>query len=92
MELAAEAGRLADAAPRRAAARRRGRRPATPTTLEMAEALAGFHFPDDVWARVIYDLVIAAATGDRSLATLVAALVPIYFGRVGQLRHREPAR
>ncbi len=23
-----------------------------PSTLEMAEALAGFHFPDDVWARV----------------------------------------
>ena len=26
----------------------------------MAEALAAFHFPDDLWARVIYDLVLTA--------------------------------
>ncbi len=59
----------------------------------MADALAGFHFPDDIWARVIYDLVATAgrlerATGDaaaKASATLeryVAGLVPIYFGRV----------
>ena len=71
-----------------------------PTTHEMAEPLAGFHFPDDVWARVIYDLVVTTgrlerATGEqpprrRRPRALVAALVPIYFGRVGQLRRREP--
>jgi hypothetical protein len=49
----------------------------------MAEALAAFHFPDDVWARVIYDLVATARRPDAPLEKLVAALVPIYFGRVG---------
>ena len=48
----------------------------------MAEAVASFHFPDDVWARVVYDLVVAARTAS-DLEALVAALVPIYFGRVG---------
>ena len=49
----------------------------------MAEALAAFHFPDDLWARLIYDLVICARSEDPPIETLVAALVPIYFGRVG---------
>jgi hypothetical protein len=49
----------------------------------MAEALAGFHFPDDLWARVIYDLVLATRRAELETAALVASLVPIYFGRVG---------
>ena len=53
------------------------------TTFEMADAVAAFHFPDDLWARVIYDLVIAARDPRPSMESLVAALVPIYFGRVG---------
>ena len=52
------------------------------TTLEMADAVSAFHFPDDAWARVIYDLVVAARNPPLPLETLVAALVPIYFGRV----------
>ncbi len=59
----------------------------------MADALAGFHFPDDVWSRVIYDLVAAAGRLERgqrrgrrarpaTIDRYVAALVPIYFGRV----------
>jgi hypothetical protein len=55
----------------------------TATTLEMAEAVSAFHFPDDVWARVMYDLVITARDPKPSLESLVASLVPIYFGRVG---------
>ena len=83
LELAAEAGHLgrrrADAAgPRRRRGVRRRRRP-----LEMADAVAAFHFSDDLWARVVYDLVVAARDPKPSLETLVAALVPIYFGRVG---------
>ena len=82
MELANEAGRLADAARTRLGLG--GDVASTKaTTLEMADAVAAFHFPDDVWARVIYDLVIAARDPKPSLETLVAALVPIYFGRVG---------
>jgi hypothetical protein len=49
----------------------------------MAETLTAFHFPDDLWARVIYDLVLAVRRGDLEAGTMVAALVPIYFGRVG---------
>jgi glucosylglycerate synthase len=66
---------------------------AGPSTHDMADALAGFHFPDDLWARLIYDLVASAGRleatgggiGTKAQATLdryVAALVPIYFGRV----------
>jgi hypothetical protein len=54
------------------------------STAELAEALAAFHFPDDAWARVVYDLVVAARDADDDrLTAFVAALVPIYFGRVG---------
>jgi hypothetical protein len=82
MELAAEAGRLGDRA--RAKLGIGGDvASTTASTAEMAEAVSAFHFPDDVWARVIYDLVIAARDPRPSLETLVASLVPIYFGRVG---------
>ncbi len=82
LELAAEAGRLGDQA--RAKLGIGGDVASTSaSTLEMAEAVSAFHFPDDVWARVIYDLVIAARDPKPSIETLVAALVPIYFGRVG---------
>ena len=64
----------------------------TATTLEMAEAVAAFHFPDDLWARVVYDLVVAARDPQavardarrRARADLLRA------GR--ELRHREPQR
>jgi hypothetical protein len=80
--LAAEAGALGDAARTRLGLGGDGST-ATATTLEMAEALASFHFPDDLWARLIYDLVICARSAEPPIEGLVAALVPIYFGRVG---------
>jgi hypothetical protein len=49
----------------------------------MAEVLTGFHFPDDLWSRVVYDLVLATQAGEVPVDTMVAAVVPIYFGRVG---------
>jgi hypothetical protein len=82
MELATEAGKLGDAA-RTKLGLGEDVASASATTQEMAEAVSAFHFPDDVWARVIYDLVITARSPKRELETLVAALVPIYFGRVG---------
>jgi hypothetical protein len=82
LELAQEAGRRGDAARTRLGIG--GDVASTSaTTLEMAEAVSSFHFPDDLWARVVYDLVVAARDPKPSLETLVAALVPIYFGRVG---------
>jgi hypothetical protein len=80
--LAREAGKLVDSA--RARLGIGGENSSTSaTTLEMAEAVAAFHFPDDLWARLIYDLVIAARSTEPPIESLVAALVPVYFGRVG---------
>ena len=45
-------------------------------------AAAGFSFPDELWTRVIYDLIIAARRDPGAIDRNVAALVPIYFGRV----------
>ena len=80
--LAEEAGRLTDAA-RTKLGLGGDVASTTATTAEMADALSAFHFPDDVWARLIYDLVIAARRGDVAIEVMVAALVPVYFGRVG---------
>ena len=54
-----------------------------PSTAAVAEALASFAFPDDLWARVIYDLVVAARDDETAIAEMVAGLAPIYLGRVG---------
>jgi glycosyltransferase involved in cell wall biosynthesis len=82
LELAEEAGRLGDAA--RAKLGIGGDvASTTATTLEMAEAASTYHFPDDLWARIVYDLVLTARNPPHPLESLVAALVPIYFGRVG---------
>jgi hypothetical protein len=82
LELAAEAGTLGDAARSRLGVG--GDAASTSaTTLQMADAVSTFNFSDDLWAKVVYDLVVAARDPQPSLETLVAALVPIYFGRVG---------
>jgi len=44
-----------------------------------------FNFPDDLWARVVYDTAIAYHAGKAPIDELVAALVPLYFGRVASL-------
>jgi glucosylglycerate synthase len=80
--LAEEAGRIADAAGARLGIGGEGQAVQV-STAEMADALAAFHFPDDLWARVVYDLVVATGRGDVPTEQMVAALVPIYFGRVG---------
>jgi hypothetical protein len=48
----------------------------------MASAATGFNFPDELWARVIYDLVVTARDQPDRLEAFVTALVPVYFGRV----------
>ena len=80
--LAREAGKLVDAARARLGIAGEGSSTSV-TTLEMADALAAFHFPDDLWARLIYDLVVCARSEEPPIENLVAALVPVYFGRVG---------
>jgi hypothetical protein len=44
-----------------------------------------FVFPDEAWARVVYDVCVAAHRRILSIDRLVAALVPLYFGRVAGL-------
>ena len=80
--LAKEAGKLVDAARARLGIGGDGSS-SSASTVEMAEALSAFHFPDDLWAKLIYDLVVCARSAEPPIETLVAALVPIYFGRVG---------
>lgn len=46
---------------------------------------ATFTFPDETWAHVIYDTILAQHAGRLSVEHLVAALVPLYFGRVASL-------
>ena len=53
----------------------------TPTAVEDVE----FHFSDELWARILYDLAIASRGETMSMDHIVAALVPIYFARVASL-------
>jgi hypothetical protein len=46
---------------------------------------SGFHFSDELWARLVYDMCVANRDGAVSTEKLVAALVPVYFGRVASL-------
>ncbi len=80
LELAAEAGRLGDTARARLDMDAPGA--ATPTTAQMAASLSEFHFPDDLWARTVYDMVVAARRDPDGVDRMVAAFVPVYFGRV----------
>jgi hypothetical protein len=88
--LAKEAGEMAEAAAHRLGLDAESGEGSTgrsglPSTDELSDAVAGFHFPDDLWARVFYDLLVTSSFGDIPLERLVAAFVPIYFGRVGRL-------
>ncbi len=89
LALAGAAGTLAEAAAHRLGLGRESGRGSAgdrlPSTDELSDAVAAFHFPDDLWARVFYDLLVSASFGDVPVERLVAAFVPIYFGRVGSL-------
>jgi glucosylglycerate synthase len=80
MALAEEAGRVADHV--RAALDLDAPGQERPNTKAMADAAAAFAFPDGTWARVMYDLVVSAREAPDRLDAHVAALVPVYFGRV----------
>ncbi len=53
----------------------------TPTTIDEA----AFNMPDETWARVVFDMAVAHHARVLPLERLVAALVPLYFGRVASL-------
>jgi hypothetical protein len=77
--LAQDAGRVA--ATVRAERTAAGDGAPVPDTIATATAAAAFSFPDDLWVRVIYDLVVAARDQPDRLDDHVLALVPVYFGR-----------
>jgi hypothetical protein len=54
----------------------------TMSAASRAAAAAAFSFPDELWTRVVYDLIIAARRDPGAIDRNVASLVPIYFGRV----------
>jgi hypothetical protein len=82
MGLAAEAGTTAATLAERAGGSEAAPGGMASSTATQAEVAAAFSFPDDLWARTIYDLVMAACRAPGALDRHVAALVPIYFGRV----------
>jgi hypothetical protein len=88
MGLAEEAGVVADTV-RAAVNLQPGAAP--PTTAAMAAAASAFAFPDALWARVIYDLIITAREQPDRLEAFVTSLVPVYFGRVASavIENRE---
>jgi hypothetical protein len=53
----------------------------TPTTVEDSR----FGFPDETWARLIYDACLAARGRVLPMERLIASLIPLYFGRVAGL-------
>lgn len=83
LELAAEAEEVATSVRDRLGLEGPGAE--TPPTAVMAGAAAAFMFPDDLWARIVFDLIIAARREPEKLDARVAALVPVYFGRVASL-------
>ncbi len=89
MNLAEEAGKTAETV--QAAVAKDGSGSGAPSTASMAAAAAGFAFPDALWARVVYDLVVTARDRPERLDAYVASLVPVYFGRVASavIENRE---
>jgi hypothetical protein len=51
----------------------------------IASETGPFTFPDELWARVIYDCAVAHHDRVVPLDKLIAALIPMYFGRVASL-------
>jgi hypothetical protein len=46
---------------------------------------SGFSFPDETWARVIYDMALAHHARKLPLDQLIGSMIPLYFGRVASL-------
>jgi glucosylglycerate synthase len=53
--------------------------------LDIAVEQSGFHFPDETWARVVYDMALSYHNRRLDLDRIVASLIPLYFGRVASL-------
>jgi glucosylglycerate synthase len=89
LDLAEQAGRVADTV--RSALDLDAPGASGVSTAQMAAVATGFSFPDALWARVVYDLVITARDQPDRLDGFVAALVPVYFGRVASavIENRE---
>ena len=85
-----DAGKLVDAGPDPARDRRATGSRRRATTAEMAEALSAFHFPDDLWARLIYDLVDRGPLERAADRAARRRARPDLLRAGRQLRDREP--
>ncbi|HUG48455.1 MAG TPA: glycosyl transferase family 2 [Candidatus Limnocylindria bacterium] len=52
---------------------------------EASVVTSKFNIPDEIWARVIYDMAFAYHTELLPMDRLIASLIPLYFGRVASL-------
>jgi glucosylglycerate synthase len=64
-----------------AAAAEKARRADKPVDLGSSD----FNFPDEAWAQLVFDVLVAQHRGILDVDRLVASLVPCYFGRVASL-------
>jgi hypothetical protein len=89
LALAAEAGALATTVGERLGLDRPGSE--SPPVAAMTEAAASFMFPDELWSRILYDLIVGARDVPDTVDARVASLVPVYFGRVASfvIENRE---
>jgi glucosylglycerate synthase len=58
---------------------------ATRADMEATIESSGFSFPDELWARIVYDMALAHRDRLLPMDRLVSSLIPIYFGRVASL-------
>jgi hypothetical protein len=85
LALATEAGRLVDAADARGGHGAVATHSPESRTEALADLVAAFSFPDDLWAQVVYDLIVTTGSGRMEPDAVAAALAPVYLGRVGSL-------
>jgi hypothetical protein len=52
---------------------------------DSAHERRAFNFPDETWARVVYDVAVAYHERLMPIEKLVASLIPLYFARVASL-------
>jgi hypothetical protein len=56
--------------------------------MENLEKKREFDFPDQLWAKIVYDFAFIYQTWSRNRRRLVDIIAPLYFGKVGAFCHQ----